>query len=165
MCFEARWAVSDVTEWPLQIYLLQQWQPGMNPIRAIRASADLTCLVVTWVLLTVPDWVGKKGERIFVLQFLSYVIAVLEEGSDTSHYETRDVILVHCWAAIKCRNPFESANFASDKSGISIGFSRTAAFYFFLFFKTSIKERKVRLVKHTLAATKKELVNLLTSQS
>lgn len=46
--------------------------------------------------------------------------------------------LVRCGAAIKCRNPFESASFASDKSSISIGFSRTAAF----FFSTSRKGEK-----------------------
>lgn len=50
------------------------------------------------------------------------------ERSDTSHYETQDVIRFRRWAVIKCRNPFSFANFAFDDPGISIGGggSRTA---------------------------------------
>lgn len=34
----------------------------------------------------------KKDERIFLLLALSYRIIVLNDGSDKSHYETKDVI-------------------------------------------------------------------------
>lgn len=58
-----------------------------------RASADLICLTLTWVLLAVPDL--KREERwmnISASSSLLYQIIILENGSDTSHYETQDVI-------------------------------------------------------------------------
>lgn len=63
-----------------------------------RDPSELMCLVFTWLWLTMPDLKRgreeekKKDERIFLLLALSYRIIVLNDGSDKSHYETKDVI-------------------------------------------------------------------------
>lgn len=98
----------------------------MNPIRAIK----MICLTVTWALLTMPDWKReKRWKNISASGLLTQDHCSRERLWHISLWNTR-CDLVRCWAVIKCKNPFESANFANDKSGISIGASRTAAFPF-----------------------------------